>query len=202
MNRQQAISQVLLYEQLAAKAKAKAAQFRDRLTQEARAELESQGTAPTWRLQDVGTVSLPVSQEAVYVQDETALLRWIRAQPMAESSVWIESAVEVVERVRPRFVEALVADAIAVAEENCAVNPDTGEAIPGLAVRPGGLPKALSFRPTKEAQQFAGEFADKLLAEFEQHIGGPLADEASHRCAYHECGEMVGPGRVYCGGHQ
>lgn len=168
MNRQQAISQVLLWEQLAKRAKARADEYRDQLTQDARAELEAQGTAPTWRLQDVGTVTLPLSQESVYVKDEAALIRWIRSSPMAESSIWIESAIEVVERIRPGFVETLMAE--------CQVDGDVvshlGDVIPGLAVRPGGQPLALRFQPTRDARQFAGEYADKLIADFEQNIGG------------------------------
>ncbi len=168
MNRQQAISQTLLWESVAAKAKERASAIRQQLTQDAHAEFDEQGTAPTWRLPDVGTVTLPVSQETVYVADEKALIRWIRSHPMAESSVWMESAVETVERVRHSFVEALAAEC----QVDDGVVSHLGDVVSGLAVRPGGVPLALSFRPTRDARAFAGDMADKWLSEVEQHIGG------------------------------
>jgi hypothetical protein len=163
VNRQQEISQVLLWEAAAKKCKARADAARQRLDEEARAELAEQGTAPTWRLPDIGSVTLPLSQETVYVADEKALLEWCKSTPG-------ESVVETVERVMPWYVADLLRCYARVVDGQ--VVDEDGEVIPGLGVRPGGVPLALSFRPSHEAKAYAGDLADRVLSEVEQHIGG------------------------------
>jgi hypothetical protein len=165
VNRQDMISKTLLWEQLAKRAKAKADAIRDQLAADARAELEAQGTAPTWRLPEVGTVTLPVSQETVYLADEAALLKWLKSKPGDD-----DEAIETIERVRPSYLGLLI-DAVEVFNDETVIYPPTGEVVPGLRYRPGGQPLALSFRPTRDAKAFAGEYADKLLVELEQHLG-------------------------------
>jgi hypothetical protein len=163
MSRQEDISHILLWEQLAAKAKAKANAIREQLAEDARAELKEQGTAPTWKVHEVGVVTLSVSHETVYVRDEAALLDWVRH--------YDGDGIERTERVKPAFLGALLD---AVAHDGEAVFTPDGTVVSGLGVRPGGLPLALSFRPTHDARQVAGAVADKLIGEFEQQLSGPV----------------------------
>lgn len=166
MNRADLTKQVLLYDQLAAAAKAKAAIARAELDMQAKAELETQGMAPTWRLPQVGTISLPVSQETVYVADEAALVAWV-GNLDANAVV-----AEVTAKVRPEWHREL--------EKNLFVSGDvvlwkpTGEVIPGYAVRQGGQPMALRIVPSGEAKAMAREYAEGLLANFEASLTGEV----------------------------
>lgn len=164
MNRFEMIRQALLWEQVAAAAKAKAAKFREELTQDAQAEYAEQGTAPTWRLPDIGTVSLPVSKETVYVADEQAFLDWAQQFHSGE--------VETVTRVRASFRALLLAECRG--EDDMVVWMREGALVPGLAVRPGGQPQSLSFRPSTAAKEVAAAGAQHLVESLEQSIGEPI----------------------------
>lgn len=164
MNRFEKIRQVLLWEQVAAAARAKAAVHRDELTQDAQAEYAEQGTAPTWRLPDIGTVSLPVSTERVVVADEPTLTAWVAAFHPDE--------VETLTRVRPAFLTALLAECRG--DEGGVVWMREGALVPGLAVRPGGQPQSLSFRPSPDAKRVAAAGAERLVESLEQQIGQPI----------------------------
>lgn len=153
MNRQEKVSRLLMLEQAAAALRARAGEIRDELTQDACAELDEQGTAPTWRVQDIGTVILPVSQETVHVRDEAALLEWVRQFHPTE--------VETVERVRPAWLAAVLPECRG--EGDSVVWMREGALIPGLVVRPGGIPQALNFRPTRDARLVAREVAERLV---------------------------------------
>lgn len=166
MNRQELITRTLLLETVAAEAKARAGKLRDQLAADARAELEEQGTAPTWRLPDIGTVTLPVSTERVYVSDEQALLEWCKAFPGDPADV-----IETIERVKPSYL----ADLLTLVEiVDGRVIDDLGTVVPGLAVRPGGVPQPLSFRPSRDAQAVARAGAEKLVDDLEQALDGPV----------------------------
>lgn len=155
MNRQEKVSRLLMLEQAAAALRARAGEIRDELTQDACAELDEQGTVPTWRVQDIGTVILPVSQETVHVRDEAALLEWVKACPGNPADV-----IETIERVKPSYLADLLALVTVVDGK---VIDDLGTVIPGLAVRPGGVPQALTFRPTRDARLVAREVAERLV---------------------------------------
>lgn len=165
MNRQELITRTLMLEQVAAEARARAAKLREELAADARAELAEQGTAPTWRLPDIGTVTLPVSTERVYVADEAALLEWARTRH--------PGAVETLERIRPSVIAALLETTEPVSD-GMVIDPYSGELIPGLGVRPGGLPQALSFRPSRGAQEVARMSAEKFVADIERQLDGPV----------------------------
>ncbi len=164
MNRFEKIRQTLVWESVAAAAKAKASAIRDELTQDAQAEYAEQGTAPTWRLPDIGTVSLPVSKETVYVSDADALLAWVK--------VHFPEEVEALHRVRPAFLTALLAKVEPIEDVACV--PMSGDIVPGLAVRPGGQPQSLSFRPSAAAKEVAALWAERLVESLEQQIGQPI----------------------------
>lgn len=163
MNRFEMIRRTLMWEQVAAAAKAKAAKLRDDLTQDARAEYAEQGTAPTWRLPDIGTVTLPVSKDSVYVADEAALLAWVETN--------VPSEVETVKRIRPGYLPVLLS---VVRHEDGDVFDMEGTIIPGLAVRDGGQPGSLSFRPSPMAKQVASAGAAHLVEMLEPTIDGPI----------------------------
>jgi hypothetical protein len=64
--------------------------------------------------------------------------------------------------VRPAFLAALMARLHL--EGATAVDTATGEEVPGLGVRPGGVPKSLSIRPSAEASAVFGEAGRQMLA--------------------------------------
>jgi hypothetical protein len=161
VNRQEMITRTLMLESVAANARARAAVLRAELAEVARAELEREGTAPTWRLPDIGTVTLPVSTERVYVADEAALLAWVKDWPGDPAEV-----IETIERIKPSYL----ADLLNVVE----IVDGLGTVVPGLAIRPGGVPQALSFRPSKDAQAVARAAAEKLMADVEAALDGPV----------------------------
>lgn len=167
MTRFETIRRTLIWEQVAAAAKARAAALREELTADARAEYAEQGTAPTWRLPDIGTVTLPVSKQSVYVADEAAVTEWVKAHYPEE--------VETLERVRPAFLGALLAAVEPAGDVVCV--PLSGAVIPGLAVRAGGQPQSLSFRPSTAARAVAAAGAEQLLQGVEQAIDRPVVLE-------------------------
>jgi len=163
MNRFEMIRRTLMWESVAAAARAKAAKLRDDLTADAQAEYAEQGTAPTWRLPDIGTVTLPVSKETVYVADEAALLDWVKASNPDE--------VEVSYRVRPAFLASLLETT--VPHDGAVIDPE-GTVVPGLAVREGGRPGSLAFRPSSAAKAVAQAGAQQLVELLEPTIDGPI----------------------------
>ncbi len=147
MNRSDRLQQILRLEALAAAAKTAAADHRAELGAEAAAEFEQHGTAPTWRLSDLGTITLPVSKETAYVADPQAFVDWCTLRYPSE--------VETIAQLRPAFQAALLARLHL--EGSSAVDTATGEEVPGLAVRPGGVPKSLTIRPSAEASAVFAE---------------------------------------------
>lgn len=154
MNRSEMTRHVLLLEAAAAECRKRAATVRAELEANARTEFAEQGTAPTWRLADVGTWSLPVSKEAAVVTDPAALVAWCkRRYPEA-----------VVEQVVPAFQTALLARLSPTGE--VVMDPATGEVVPGLGVRPGGAPLAMRFKPNPVAQAVAAEAAGLFIDDY------------------------------------
>jgi hypothetical protein len=117
----------------------------------------------TLRFQDVGTWTLPLSQQAVYVCDEAALLAWVKAD-----SGDLGEVVETVERLKPWYVGDLLR---LVRVEDGQVFDDLGTIVPGLAIRPGGVPGTLSFRADPLAKELAGKAAGKLVDELAAGLG-------------------------------
>lgn len=164
MNRLDATREVLILEAAATQLRERAKAVRLNLDADARAELAEHGSAPTWRLADLGTWSLPVSKDAVYVADDAALLAWVKEEPTR-----LDEVVESVERVKPWYVAELLRMARVV--DGYAIDDD-GTVIPGLGVRPGGVPQTLRFKPSSDAlavvdqaaAQVAGQVMTELLA--------------------------------------
>lgn len=168
MNRAETVRQALIWEAAARKAYARAAVWRGQLDADARAELAEQGTAPTWRLPQLATVTLPVSQESIVVSDAEALTKWVQANHPDE--------VETVTRVRPAFEQRLLAEA---EPDGDVVTDGEGTVVPGLSVRPGGVPQSLRFVPTRDAKQVLGEAAEQVLARVAEALSlAPVPEQA------------------------
>lgn len=163
MNRADLTKGILLYDQLAVAAKDKSAALRADLTAQAAAEYETQGMAPSWKLPDVGRVVLPTTEAAPVVADEAALLKWVAHRYPGE--------IEEILRIRPAFAAALL-KALEV-DGDMVVYPETGEIVPGVTVRPGGVARSLTITPTAEAKGVARAYADSLLERFAADLTGP-----------------------------
>ncbi len=162
MNRADTVKAALIWDQVAAAAKDKAAGFRAELDADAKAEYAEQGTAPTWRLPDIGSVTLPVSIETPYVADMAALLKWAAERYPAE--------VEQVTQLRNEFVVGLISRVVVSA--GLVIDQTTGEVVPGFGVREGGQARSLSIRPTPQAKVLIREAADGVVARFEAAFNG------------------------------
>lgn len=158
MNRAEATRQVLLLEAAAAQITARAKVLRDGLNADAVAEYEEQGSAQTWRF-DLGTWSQGISKEAPVVADPAALVDWVRDRYPSE----------VVEVVNPAFQKALLARLVPVGD--AVLVRETGEVVPGLAVRPGGRPLTMRFNPAGDALAVADQHAAQLVDEVTAALG-------------------------------
>lgn len=144
---------VILWEAIAAEAKAQAAANRAVLDEQARTELETNGSAPTWRIPDVGTVPLALTSPAVVVEDEAAYVAWMAERYPTE--------VHTVQQVRPAFDAQLRTDLAAQGGDPCDL--ETGEVIPGLRYVPGGRPRGVSVRASAKARDAVRTQARYLL---------------------------------------
>jgi hypothetical protein len=166
MNRTERLQEVLRLEGLAAAATTRAKYYRDELALEARDELKREGSAPTWRIPDLATISLSVSRETPYVLDEHLLLTWCKQRHPDE--------VETVEQVRGAFRGHLLATGILSGDS--VAEATTGEVIPGLGVRPGGVPQSLTVRPTHAARVVFAAMGERTLEE----LLAPPAEPQGH----------------------
>jgi hypothetical protein len=151
-NRATLARDVLFWKAVAEAAALRAHTARAILDGQARAELERDGVAPTWRIPGLGTVPLALTSDSVDVVDEAAYVEWMRRRFPTE--------VETITRVRPAFDKAL-REAAAKRKASC---DDQGELIPGLTFRPGGKPRGVSVRPSADATAAAAAQAEVFLA--------------------------------------
>lgn len=159
MNRLEATQQVLLLEAAAGQLRERAKAVRLELDADARHEFAEQGAAPTWRLADLGTWSLPVSKEAAYVADPAALAEWVKARYPSE----------IREVVNPAFQTALLSRLTPLGE--AVMDPASGEVVPGLGVRPGGVPLSLRFKANGDALAVADQVGAKLAGQIVDGLG-------------------------------
>lgn len=162
MNRAEMTRMILTWEAVAARAQTMAAELRIQLDTAARAELEEQGTAPTWRMPDLATVTLPVSKPSVVVADQTALTKWAALRLPGE----VELAI------RPASLRALLRQVDA--DGDLIYLRDGGEVVPGLEVRPGGQPKALSIRADPAGMAQISAEADDIMAALAAALAEPV----------------------------
>lgn len=159
MNRTQLTTAVIWLDAIAEAAKAKSAELRADLAADAKAEYEEQGTAPTWRIPDVATVSASVSHEAAYVDDERAFVRWVTERYPDE----------VVTSVRPSWQKAFLS--AATIDGDSVADRSTGEVVPGLGVREGGRLTGVSIRATSDAKGVFAAVAEHSLKELAASAG-------------------------------
>jgi hypothetical protein len=165
VNRLKATQNVLKLEAAAAQLKERAKAIRLELDADARRELEEQGSAPTWRLADLGTWSLPVSKEAAVITDRAALTEWVKER-------WPD---EIDETIKPAFEAAMRSWLDPVGE--VVIFRHTGEVVPGLGVRPGGVPQSLRFKANGDALAVADQHADELVAQVTAGLGIGAGDD-------------------------
>ncbi len=161
---------ILLWEGVEAAAKAKAAAARQELTDDATAELEVQGSAPSWRFADLGLVTLPISKPSVTVTRPGALLDWVQRQHPTE--------VELVPTVRPAFLDAL--GKRVVVDDGMVIDSATGEMVPGYTALPGGVARSLSIRPDSLARSITRADAAALVERMESVITGDVPGGGDH----------------------
>jgi hypothetical protein len=135
------------------------------LREQARADFDVPGVRDIGVIGDeqIGSVQLTKGREAWTVTDPDALLKWVKAN--------VSDEVVTVEQVRSSYVTALLARAKA---EGNAVDPFTGELIPGIDCRT--TPPTLTVKPSEDAAQtIAQAFADGRLSL--EDLTPPLAIE-------------------------
>lgn len=143
LSRASVVAGIVWLDQLIDAAKAQRAEFARQIDEEARRQYVADGTAPSWRIPDVATVSSRISHPSAKVTDEEALLAWVeRYHP---------DQVETAKRVRPGFLSKVLAEAV------------DGDAPPGVEVDKGGRFGGISVRATTDAKRlFAVVAADGL----------------------------------------
>lgn len=168
MNRADMVRNILVLEQFAAEAKRLAGLQRDQLAAEARLELRQHGTAPTWRMPDVASVVLPVSKQAVEVGNAEALLDWVAHR-------YPEEVEEVTtRRVRPSFITVLTGSMKVADDVVC--HPETGEIVPGLAVREGGVPGNLRITAEPGVKAVVATAVAEMLGTAHAAIAAPVVE--------------------------
>lgn len=162
MNREQKTKAIVMLDALAGEAKRKSAAIRAELEDEARAEYDREGNAPTWRFPNLGRVVLPLTEQRVVVDDSTELLTWVAVNHPEQVQV------ETREAVRPAFVTWLCQHA----QPDGEVAHIDGEVIPGLRATVGGQPKSLAITPDRATKTLLGEVAEQGLLHL---AAGPLS---------------------------
>lgn len=157
------VTQIAWLDQIKAVAAARAGELRAQLAAEARAEHKRHhGMGVSWKWEDLATVVLPLSQQAVVVRDPVMFTRWVKERYPA--------AIETLEQVRPSWLEQFLLDCrVAPGEDGPPepYDPTTGEVkIPGLAVRPGGEPMTLTVTVKPAAKRLFAELAEQELDRF------------------------------------
>lgn len=137
------------------------------LEEQAREELEKEGTAPTWRFPDLGTATLSTTQEQPIVVDAAKWAAWVEQRYPNE--------VTHLPVVRSSWQKAFFSRARLAGDT--VVDPDTNEVIPGVRVKVGRQPIGLSVKPTSEAREVFAAAVEHGLARLALAAGPsvPLA---------------------------
>lgn len=155
MNRQDKVKEIARQEAIAAAWKENAARLRAEVEAEAKEEFEANGNGITWNFRDLGKVTMPLSTEAPVVADIDALLKWCKERHPEN--------VETVEQVRAAYQTWLLGNA--KCDGDLVVHPGTGEVIPGMAVRQGGQPKALTITVDRDVKALYANYAKQAVAD-------------------------------------
>ena len=155
---------ILMLEAFAEEAKRLAGERRLRLAERARKQLEDDGIAPSWTLPEVARVTLGTTKTAPYVTDIEKLTAWVAAKYPDELLTVI----------RPAFATRLLG-MVRVCGDVVA-DPETGEIVPGVGVRQGGLPDKLSIRAEPGIKPAMAEMVTAMLATAHPAIAGPVEE--------------------------
>lgn len=155
MSRADIVRNIVVLEQFAAEARRLRDEYRAQLVADASAELTEQGSAPTWRMPEVATVSLAVTKQSIVVADSDILQAWVAHRHPSEIDTQITT------RVRPAFLTALLGSL--KAEDGIVIDPETGEIVPGLSVLEGGKAGPLSIRPDKALKATVAAAVGEML---------------------------------------
>jgi hypothetical protein len=168
LSRAEKVQEIARREAFAAAYVNAAKELRAEVEADARKEWEENGNGVTWTIRDVGKVCLPLSKEAPVISDIEALLGWTKQRHPEQ--------VQVVEQVRAAYQTFLIQNGVCVGD--VVMDPDgTGEAIPGMAVRAGGQPKALSITVERPVKELLADYATTEVAAQIAALFGP--DEES-----------------------
>lgn len=136
MNRAEKIRAIAAYEALAKALRAS-------LADDAVAEIEREGTAPTWRAPGFA-VSVTTSNPTVAVTDTAAFLAWVQKRYPTEVYEIREA------RVRAAWQSKLLA---AVLKRGAVGDPVTDEVIPGIEIRDGGAFRSVTLTPDRDTRE-------------------------------------------------
>lgn len=157
---------ILMLEAFADEAKRLAGERRAALNERARKQLQDDGIAPSWHLPEVAKITLGVTKTAPFVADESKLLDWVHAKHPGQ--------LEEIVRVRGAFLAQLLAKV--VVDGDVVADPETGEIVPGIGVRRGGLPGNLSIKAEPGIKPAMAEMVTAMLATAHPAIVGPVED--------------------------
>lgn len=183
MSRADTVKAILILESFAAEANRLAGVRRAQLGEEALQELNMQGTAPTWRLPDIAQITLPLSKQKIEVADVDQLIVWVQARHPDE----VETVSST--RVRPEFLTALLGYLVAAGD--AVIDPQTGEVVPGVIVRPGGIPGTLRITAERAVKDVAAATAAQMLGTAYAALLGRTEVEAtpSHPATFATAGD-------------
>lgn len=158
LDRDEALVLARTLDELAAMVTARANEVRAAVDEQMRAEFKAHRSVATWRA-SMGTIVGQLSQTRIDVADEDAFVAHVGA---ARPTEVVEKTVR---SVRPAYHKAYL-DGLQV-RDGLAVDPGTGEIVPGLSVRPGGEYRGVQLRPNDIAKQAAVDSAEELFAHLE-----------------------------------
>lgn len=143
---------ILLLEAFADEARRLASERRAALTVRARKQLETEKIAPAWHLPQVAKVTLGVTKAAAFIADAAKFAAWVAARFPDQME----------QTIRPAFSDQLL-KSLALEGES-AVHLETGEIVPGIAVRKGGQPANLSVKPEPGIKHELAATVARMLA--------------------------------------
>lgn len=158
------VRNILILEAFATEATKLAAIRRRSLDERARKQLNEEGIAPSWELPNVAKVTLALTKQALFVADVDKLTAWMGARR--------PEAVEQVAQLKPGAAAQLVGTLII--DGDVAVDPETGEIVPGIGVRKGGQPKSLSVVQADGVKAVVAAQVAQMLTTAHPAIAGPV----------------------------
>jgi hypothetical protein len=150
MNNTAKVRQIITWERLAEQAIKRARQLRAEITADL-VQAISNGGEQTTEYEALATVTLPLTTTGIITTNTTALTNWLIQHYPA--------AVEPIVQIRPDALKTLLKQ-IDIANGTPTLS---GVPVPGLDVRRGGQPKALTIKPHPIGRLDAGIVASDIL---------------------------------------